>query len=183
MNNPIILKYGENLSEEDALNLEMSLIKTIGRTINNGPLTNLTNGNAFKNNVRNSPIWAKKLPSMQINVEPKETLTETAIQVKSIIDKIWPKKLLTEIADLIEDKELFKKDTPKEIAEVDNLIIIGEEIRRKRKLLKITQIDVAEISGVSLRSIKSIEKGSINFTIKSLFSILNTLGMSVTITE
>lgn len=43
--NPIVLKYKENLTEQEAFDLEINMITTIGRRdLKNGPLCNLTNG-------------------------------------------------------------------------------------------------------------------------------------------
>lgn len=44
-NTPIIIQYQNNLTEEEAYNLEYDMIKSIGRRdLNTGPLTNLTDG-------------------------------------------------------------------------------------------------------------------------------------------
>ncbi len=59
---------------------------------------------------------------------------------------------------------------------------IGEIIKKRRKLLKITQNDLSEISGVSLRSLKDIETGKGNPTIFQLLKILNSLGLKLNIT-
>lgn len=59
---------------------------------------------------------------------------------------------------------------------------IGEIIKKRRKLLKITQIDLSEISSVSLRSLKDIETGKGNPTISQLLKILNSLGLKLNIT-
>lgn len=59
---------------------------------------------------------------------------------------------------------------------------IGEIIKKRRKLLKITQNDLSEISGVSLRSLKDIETGKGNPTISQLLKILNSLGLKLNIT-
>jgi putative transcriptional regulator len=62
-----------------------------------------------------------------------------------------------------------------------NQIIL--EIKNRRRLLKITQGDLAELSGVSLRTIKAIEKGSANPKLDLLLRILESLGLALEITE
>ena len=64
---------------------------------------------------------------------------------------------------------------------MDISIQIGSEIKKRRKLLKITQSDLAEISGISLRSLKEIETGKGNPTIEQLQKILNPLGLIIKI--
>ena len=61
--------------------------------------------------------------------------------------------------------------------------IIGKQIQRRRKLLKITQKDLSEISGVSLRTIKAIEEGEANPTVEILNRILKPLGLALITTE
>ena len=60
---------------------------------------------------------------------------------------------------------------------------IGEEIRRRRKHLKITQQDLSELSGVSLRTIKAIERGQANPTIDICTKLLEPLGLVLTTAE
>ncbi|MBL7127511.1 MAG: helix-turn-helix transcriptional regulator [Ignavibacteria bacterium] len=60
---------------------------------------------------------------------------------------------------------------------------ICEDIRKRRKSLGIIQTDLAEISGVSLRSLKEIETGKGNPTLSNLLKILNTLGLKITLTS
>ena len=60
---------------------------------------------------------------------------------------------------------------------------ISDEIRRRRKLLKVTQLDLAEMSGLSLRTVKAIEKGSANPTMTVMNRLLEPLGLSLTIIE
>jgi putative transcriptional regulator len=60
---------------------------------------------------------------------------------------------------------------------------IGKDIRIRRKFLKITQGDLAEISGVSLRTIKAVEKGDANPTIDALARILEPLGLILVTAE
>lgn len=55
---------------------------------------------------------------------------------------------------------------------------IGGNIRERRKLLKKTQEDIAEISGVCLRSIINIETGRGNPSIDSIYKVLSILGLS-----
>ena len=56
-------------------------------------------------------------------------------------------------------------------------------MQRRRKLLKITQNDLSEISGVSLRTIKAIEKGKVNPTVAILNRVFDPLGLTLTTTE
>jgi transcriptional regulator with XRE-family HTH domain len=60
---------------------------------------------------------------------------------------------------------------------------IGKDIRARRRLLKITQGDLSEISGVSLRTIKALEKATGNPTVKILFRVLETLGLKLVTTD
>lgn len=55
--------------------------------------------------------------------------------------------------------------------------------RTRRKKLRITQLDLAELSGVSLRTVKAIEKGSANPTLGHLVRILESLGLAIDIVE
>ena len=58
---------------------------------------------------------------------------------------------------------------------------IGSEIRKRRRLLGINQESLAEISGISLRSLKSIETGKGNPGIEQLTKVLDVLGLKLTI--
>ena len=52
-------------------------------------------------------------------------------------------------------------------------------IKDRRVLLNITQQDLADISGVSLRTIKAIEKGNGNPSVDTLRKIADTLGIEL----
>ena len=56
---------------------------------------------------------------------------------------------------------------------------IGNTIRERRKYLKITQIDLSEITGMSRRSLQMLEKGDGNPTFEQLNRILSTLGLEI----
>lgn len=58
---------------------------------------------------------------------------------------------------------------------------IGSVVVKRRKFLKITQEQLAAMAGVSLRSLKSIESGNGNPTVKQISKILNVLGMNLNI--
>lgn len=59
---------------------------------------------------------------------------------------------------------------------------IGEEIKRRRTLLNITQKTLAELAGVGINTLTKIERGEANPSINVLEKILNTLGMEINIT-
>jgi transcriptional regulator with XRE-family HTH domain len=58
---------------------------------------------------------------------------------------------------------------------------IGKRIEKRRKFLKIKQEDMAEICGVSSKSIQKIENDKANPTLKTLQKILDVLGMEIQI--
>lgn len=58
---------------------------------------------------------------------------------------------------------------------------IGQLIKKRRKFLKLTQIDLAEIIGMSRRSLQMLEKGEGNPTFEQLSKILSTLGLEIKI--
>ncbi len=59
---------------------------------------------------------------------------------------------------------------------------IREIIKKRRSVLRITQQDLAELSGVSLRTIKDIESGKANPSLNMLSKIADILGMQVGLT-
>ena len=56
---------------------------------------------------------------------------------------------------------------------------LGEQIAQRRKYFKLSQMDLAEMSGVSIRTVSSIENGNVNPSI----GILKTLGLVITLQE
>jgi y4mF family transcriptional regulator len=54
-------------------------------------------------------------------------------------------------------------------------------IRERRKLLAITQEDLAELAGISLRTLKAIETGKTNPTFDSVNKIADVLGLHIKI--
>lgn len=58
---------------------------------------------------------------------------------------------------------------------------IGEKIKIRRKFLKITQDDLADIAEVSERTLRDIEKGLANPELQSLLKICDVLGLELKI--
>ncbi len=58
---------------------------------------------------------------------------------------------------------------------------IGEFIKKRREILKIQQRDLAEISGVALRTIIIIERGIGNPSVNTLQKLGDVLGLELTL--
>jgi transcriptional regulator with XRE-family HTH domain len=58
---------------------------------------------------------------------------------------------------------------------------IGEIIQKRRVYLKLTQKDVAEMAGITFKSISEIELGIRNPTLSMLNRILEVLGLTLSI--
>ena len=57
---------------------------------------------------------------------------------------------------------------------------LGEQIKERRKLLKVTQRQLVALSGVSINTLTKIERNEANPRLKTLESILDTLGLNLT---
>lgn len=60
---------------------------------------------------------------------------------------------------------------------------LGKMIAERRKRLGVSQQDLAEISGVSLRTINAIENGSCNPSLDKLEKVIEPLGYVLSLTE
>ena len=60
---------------------------------------------------------------------------------------------------------------------------LGKQIDNKRKQLNISQADLAEMSGVSLRTVNAIENGDANPSVDVLSKVLEPLGLVITLQE
>ena len=56
---------------------------------------------------------------------------------------------------------------------------IGQQIKERRKSLKITQRQLAELSGVGINTLTKIERGEANPVLSILEKILDTLGLEL----
>lgn len=56
---------------------------------------------------------------------------------------------------------------------------LGKSIKDRRKLLRITQPDLAEIAGISVNTLYKIERGQANPTVKVLTKLADVLGMEL----
>ena len=63
----------------------------------------------------------------------------------------------------------------------NTLKIIGSEIRQRRETLNYTQADLAELTSISERTIRSIEQGS-GTNLKHIVKILDILGLMISVT-
>ena len=57
---------------------------------------------------------------------------------------------------------------------------LQEVIKRRRKTLGISQLDWAEMSGISLPTVKDIERGHANPSLSTISKLLDVLGMEIT---
>lgn len=60
----------------------------------------------------------------------------------------------------------------------NQLVEIGETIRKRRQLLGLLQPQLADISGINRRTIQLVEAGKANPTIETLVKIADPLGLS-----
>ena len=58
---------------------------------------------------------------------------------------------------------------------------IGKIIQKRRDYLNLTQKDVAEMAGITFKSISEIELGIRNPTLNTLKSVLDVLGLELTV--
>jgi predicted transcriptional regulator len=56
---------------------------------------------------------------------------------------------------------------------------LRETMKKRREELRISQLDLAEMAGISLASVKDIERGKANPTLSTVQKILMVLGMEI----
>ena len=56
---------------------------------------------------------------------------------------------------------------------------LREVIKTRRKVLDISQQDLAEMSGISLPTVKDIERGLANPSLSTISKLLDVLGMEI----
>ena len=59
------------------------------------------------------------------------------------------------------------------------IMVLSDLIKDRRVKLKLSQIDLSEMSGVSLATIKNIERGKGNPSIRTMEKILEVLGLEL----
>jgi len=57
---------------------------------------------------------------------------------------------------------------------------LGEVMKSRRKTLSLSQLDLAEMAGVGLATVKDIERGKGNPSLATVSSILDVLGLEIT---
>ncbi len=62
---------------------------------------------------------------------------------------------------------------------MSHLSIVIKQIKERREMLKITQENLADLSGVGLRTIKQLEAGTANPTYRTLEEIADVLGLEL----
>lgn len=67
----------------------------------------------------------------------------------------------------------------REKSDIMHLADISRQIKERRSLLGITQQDLADISGVGVRTVKEIEAGKGNPSLHTLLELLDVLGMEL----
>lgn len=60
---------------------------------------------------------------------------------------------------------------------------LGEQIAQRRKYFNISQADLADMSGVSLRTLSAIENGDANPSVDVLSKVLEPLGLVINLQE
>ena len=56
---------------------------------------------------------------------------------------------------------------------------LREVVKERRGVLGISQLDLAEMAGISLATVKDIERGAVNPSMKTVTRILEVLGMEM----
>jgi y4mF family transcriptional regulator len=58
---------------------------------------------------------------------------------------------------------------------------LSKTIKHRREILKITQEHLSELSGIGLRTLKSIETGKGNPTLDTIMKIIEILGLEINV--
>lgn len=67
------------------------------------------------------------------------------------------------------------------IRNIMNIEAIGEMVAARRKMLSVSQMDLARLCGISVHALSNLEGGKGNPTIALLLKVLDVLGLKLTI--
>lgn len=81
------------------------------------------------------------------------------------------------------DKSQLKVNSKRDISVDIELKEIFDSIRETRKRQKITQVDLAEKTGLSQQTISFVEQGYINISLRTLKRIADALGLRISLTD
>ena len=59
------------------------------------------------------------------------------------------------------------------------MMVLGEVLKTRRAKLKLSQVDLAEMSGVSLATVKDIERGKANPSLRTVEKLIDVLGLEI----
>ena len=62
-----------------------------------------------------------------------------------------------------------------------NATELGTTIENRRKALRLGQEELAELAGVSVRFLRSLEHGKVSARLDKVFDVLDTLGLEVVV--
>lgn len=66
---------------------------------------------------------------------------------------------------------------------MDPVTELGAELQRARKQNGLTQEQLAELAGISERTLRSIERGAGNASIEAVLSVANVLGLRIVVAK
>lgn len=66
---------------------------------------------------------------------------------------------------------------------MDPVTELGAELQRARKQNGLTQEQLAELAGISERTLRSIERGAGNLSIEAVLSAANVLGLRIVVAK
>ena len=66
---------------------------------------------------------------------------------------------------------------------MNSAIELGSELQRARKKNGLTQEQLAELAGISERTLRSIERGAGNPSIEAVPSVANVLGLQISVAK
>lgn len=66
---------------------------------------------------------------------------------------------------------------------MNSAIELGSELQRARKQNGLTQEQLAELAGISERTLRSIEHGAGNPSIEAVLSVANVLGLQISVAK
>lgn len=154
----------------------------VGKTTNSmvRPLSHLNNSHSDKINE-----WVTQLKFL--GHKPKiEIIEECKLDVLDKREKYWIETLIKEGYYLLNktnnnsNKILSKKDYQ---FNDDDIILIGEKIKKKRKESGFTQKDVSILSGINRTTYINIENGDKKTSLDNLKKVLTVLGFKIEINE